>query len=342
MKTRLKKFRVRAGLTQAKLAKRVGVTQPNYQRWEAGSASIPDDKLKKLAKVLETSTAALLGRHPPIEARFYDDSAGDDLNYYGEVAVHFCGGGAALLLSISEGAFNSLHRDLQLSSGFVTIKSLANQTVAIRTKAIADLYFSSEAYDDYGPEHKTYTDHVLLQMPDPRDWEIVEAIAHDVDLEEFDDADIERVQKMIMITDKQYAQLVADGKIKPEDLEGERKKNQEETEKIFKLASTTTYQLSTGQRRDVYVDESEALYNAFYELIEFDEGDASDDMILLTAEGSHRTIFINKGALDYVSIPTHQYEAGSIEADAALLESTEQLEKGKRRRHKPLEGGPKV
>src|SRR5438874_9377146 len=93
MKTKLKQFRVRAGMTQAKLAKKIGVTQPNYQRWESGSAPVPDDKLKKLAKVLETSPEAILGRHPPIEARIYDDSAGDHLDYYGEVAIHFCGGG---------------------------------------------------------------------------------------------------------------------------------------------------------------------------------------------------------------------------------------------------------
>ena len=111
-------------MTQAKLAEKVGVTQPNYQRWESGSAPIPEEKLKKLAKVLKTSPEAVLGRHPPKEARFYDDSAGDDLNYYGEVAIHFCGGGAPLLLSISEEAFSSLHHDLQLNPAFVTVKSL--------------------------------------------------------------------------------------------------------------------------------------------------------------------------------------------------------------------------
>jgi len=306
-------------MTQAKLAKKVGVTQPNYQRWESGSAPIPEDKLKKLAKVLKTTPEALLGRHPPIEARFYDDSAGDDVNYYGEVAIHFCGGGVPLLLSISEKAFSGLHDDLQLNQAFVTVKSLTNQTVAIRTKAIADLYFSSEAYDTYGPEHDTYTNHASLQMPDSRDWEIVEALEHDIDPEDFDRADVQRVQRMIMITDEQYAQLVADGDIKPEDLENERKKNQEETDRIFKLASTTTYQLSTGQRRDVYVDNDEDLYNAFYELIEFDGGEPADDMILLPAEGRHRIVFVNKGALDYVSIPTHKYEAGSVEAAAADL-----------------------
>jgi transcriptional regulator with XRE-family HTH domain len=324
MKTKLKQFRVRAGMTQARLAKKVGVTQPNYQRWESGSAPVPEEKLKKLAKVLATSPGALQGRHPPIAARFYDDSAGDDPNYYGEVAIHFCGGGAPLLLSISEGAFSSLHHDLQLKSEFVTVKSLANQTVAIRARAIADLYFSSEAYDTYGPEHGTYTDHASLQMPDSRDWEIVEALEHGIDLEDFDRADVERVQQMIMITDEQYAQLVADGRIKPEDLETERKKNQEKTDRIFKLASTTTYQLSTGQRRDVYIDDPKCLYNAFYELIEFDGGQPADDMIVLPAEGRHRTIFISKGALDYVSVPTHQFEAGSVEATANLLEDVKE------------------
>jgi len=265
-------------MTQAKLAKKVGATQPNYHRWESGPAPILGEQLKKLAKVLKTSPEALLGRHPPKEARFYDNSAGDDLNYYGEVAIHFCGGGAPLLLSISEEAFSSLHHDLQLNHAFVTVKSLANQTVAIRTKAIAD----------------------------------------------FDRADVQRVQRMILITDEQYAQLVADGNIKPEDLEKERKKNQEETDRIFKLASTTTYQLSSGQRRDVYVDDDEDLYDAFCELIEFEGGEPADDMILLTAEGSHRIVFVNKGALDYVSIPTHKYEAGSVEAAAADLEGMEQ------------------
>jgi hypothetical protein len=191
--------------------------------------------------------------------------------------------------------------------------------VAIRTKAIADLYFSSEAYDTYGPEHDTYTDHISLQMPDSRDWEIVEALEHEIGLDDFDPADVQRVQQMIMITDEQYAQLIANGNIKPEELDDERKKNQEEPDRIFKLASTTAYQLSNGRRRELYVDDDETLYNAFFELIEFEGGEPADDMILIPAEGRHRTAFINKDALDYVSMPTHKYEAGSVEAAASNL-----------------------
>jgi len=283
MKIKLKQFRVKAGLTQAKIAEAVGVSQPNYQRWEAGSAPIPEDKMKKLSKVLRTSSEALVGRHSPIEAGFYDDSVGENLNYYGEVSVQFCGDGAPLLLSISEGAFHHLHRDLQRDVSFVTVESLTNQTVAIRTKAISDLYFSSEAYDYCGPEEKVfqdYPDHIAIQMPDARDWEIVEALASDV----------------------------------------------------FATALRATYQLSSGQKRSVNVDDPEDLFRAFYPLTDFDGGDPAEEMILLPAEGWHRTIFINKNALDYIVIPTHRYDEGRTEIDAQdldILDTPGRSERGK-------------
>lgn len=71
----------------------------------------------------------------------------------------------------------------------------------------------------------------------------------------------------------------------------------------------------------MYVDDSENLFNAFYELTDFDGGDPADDMIRVEAEGRHRIIFINKSALDYVVIPTHRYDEGRIEADAADLDA---------------------
>jgi transcriptional regulator with XRE-family HTH domain len=320
MKNKLKQFRVAADMTQAKVAAAVGVTQPNYHRWEAGSAPIPDAKLKKLAKALKTSPDALLGRHAPIRAGFYDDSVSDDLSYYGEVAIHFCGGGVPLLLSISEGTFTRLHGSLQGEAAFVVVQSLANQTVAIRTKAISDLYFSSEAYDDFGPEHETYS-HIALQIPDARDWEIIECIASgEVDIEEFDQAHVERVRKMIMITDAQYEELVADGRIKAEDLATERAKNQSETDVIWDLALKTTYQLSDGKRRKVYVDGPAELYDAVYELVEYEDSVSADGMIRLEAEGSHRIVFINKAALDFIAVPTHQFEEGRVERDAEALD----------------------
>lgn len=319
MTLKIKQFRVRAGLTQAALAKAVGVSQPNYQRWESGASSIPVDKLQRLAKVLDVSADALLGKHAPITAGFYDESVGADLNYYGEVSIHFCGGGKPLLLSISDGAFSRLHRDMQRDLPFVVVESLTNQTVILRTHAIADLYFSSEAYDDYGPEHIDYTDHVLLQLPDPRDWEIIEALSDYDDVDDFSAEDVRRVSRAIMITDEQYKELVADGRIRPEELEKEKCKNQEKTNKIFDLATKSKYQLSNGKRRSIGYMGAEEMFESFYQFLDYDR-EIDSDMLRLSIEGWHRVAFINKDALDYVMLPTHRFAQGRVEFEAKRLD----------------------
>lgn len=322
MALKLKQFRIKAGMTQAKLAKAVGVSQPNYQRWEVGVAPVPEDKLIKLAQVLQVSPEALRGRHAPINAGFYDEFCGEDLNYYGEVAIHFSGGGKPLLLSITDGVFSRLHRDLQCNQKFVTVESLSNQTVVIRTSAIADLYFSSEAYDDYGPENNNYDDHVLLQMPDARDWEIVEALCHgdECALDDYASDDVRRVSEAIMITDEQYQKLMVDGIINPEKLEIEQRKNEKKTLRIFDLASKIQYQLSNGQQRNIPALDAEVIYEAFSQLVEFDgEG---EDFITLPIEGAHRTIFINIAALDYVALPAHIMEQGRLEGEGKMLDES--------------------
>ncbi|MDR2031442.1 MAG: hypothetical protein LBP86_04110 [Azoarcus sp.] len=274
-----------------------------------------------MSKVLNTAdTDALLGEDSPIEAEVYNESIGGDLNYYGGVAIHFRGGGKPLLLSISDGASMRLYQDLQGDSAFVTVQSLANQTVILRTQAIADLYFSSEAYDDFGPEHETYDDFVQIHMPDLRDWEIVESLACDgADLDEFAPEDVKRVSERIMITDEQYEVLVAEGKIKPDELEWEKEKHQKETDRIFDLAMKMTYQLSSGQLRSIDDVDPLTLFETFHEFVDHDGG-VDDGLLCLPTEGWRRSVFINRDALDYVILPTHRFEQGRIEFDAEMLE----------------------
>lgn len=334
MVNRLKHFRVAAGLTQTQVAEAVGITQPTYQRWEVGSTDIPKANLAKLAKVLGATSEALLGRHPPILAAFYDDSAPSDLQYYGEVAIHFRGGGRSLLLSISEKSRSDLYRDLNLEPKFIAVKDLGNRTVAIRRTAISDLYFSSEAYDDYGPENDEpgYEEGTPVQFPDPRDWEIIECLACDgVGIEDFAKKDVERVKSAVMITGQQYEKLVADGHIKPEELETERAKNAAATDRIFEMATSVVYQLSTGQRRKVSVMDCN-LFEAFGELVE-DGGESLDDgsFIFLQNEGYHRSAFINSEAVDYISIPTHLLEKSEDESSAETLDKFGGADKIKRR-----------
>jgi len=325
MANRLKHFRVAAGMTQTKVAKAVGITQSTYQRWEVGSIDIPDAQLVKLAKLLKSTSEALLGRHAPIRAALYDDSAPQHLQYYGEVAVHFQSGCEPLLLSISEEARDHLFQSLHLNRRFVTVKDLGNRTVAIRTSAISDLYLSSEAYDDYGPEHHDagYKEGTPLQFPDPRDWEIIECLAcDDVGIDDFAELDVKRIEEAVTITEQQYATLIADGYIKPENLEAEKTKNAAVTEEIFEMATSVVYQLSNGKRRRVSVMFCN-LYEAFGDLVE-DGGENFDkDSSILLQNGYHRSVFINPDAVDYISIPTHLLDKSIDESSAELLEELE-------------------
>lgn len=300
--------------TQAQAAKAVGVTQPTYQRWEVGRAEIPKSYLAALAQHFEVTELALLGRHLPKEAAFYDDEAPLDLQYYGECAVHFGGGGEPLLLSISEAAHAQAYEELQSGRRFIVIKDLGNRTVAIRRKAISEFYFSSEAYDTYGPDQDAYKLATPVQMPDTRDWNIVEAIYIGEDFtSDFAKDDVERVRSQIMITDEQFDKLVADGAIKPEDLAAEKAARAAETEEILALACTVTIQFSSGQRREIgYADCNlfeciEPLVDAHYPYGGHDDDEPS--MILLPYEGYHRTAFFNPDALDYISFPTHKIES---------------------------------
>ena len=323
MGNKLKHFRVGEGATQTAIAEAVGVSQPTYQRWEAGLVDVPEAKLAKLAKVLKTTKEALLGRHPPIKAAFYDNAAPESLQYYGELAVHFLGGGESLLLSISEEARGNLFRRPGRASKFLILKDLGNRTVAIRNRAVSDLYLSSEAYDDYGPEHRHpgYKDGTPIQFPDPRDWEIIERLAcGDTDLEDFLSEDSERIKSAILITDEQYKKLESDAVIKVEDLDDEKVKNAEFTDQIFEMATSIVYQLSTGQRRTVDVTHCE-LYKAFSDFVE-EDGEHFDEnsSIVLQSEGYHRAIFINPDAVDYISIPTHLLEQSKDNVFAAILD----------------------
>jgi transcriptional regulator with XRE-family HTH domain len=322
-------------MTQAKAAKAAGVTQPTYQRWEIGQVEVPYDKLKKLAKAFETTEAELRG--DPIRVSIYDSEAKPEHNYYGEVAVHFRGGGEPILLSISDAACDKLHSEMQeFNRTYVTVESLANQTVIIRRDAISDLYFSSEAYDDYGPEHRNddgsynregYKNHIEWQIADPHTWEILECLAYDgVGPEDFEEADIKRVEKLIRISDEEYAQLVADGHIKAEDLESEKAKNEKQASQLFEAATDIVYQLSNGgvlRKFNAYSGDDEKLYNAVYQFIEyeFSDDEIMPEMIRFALEGSHRMIFINRLAFDYMSLPTHQLKRGWLEAQEEMIDS---------------------
>jgi transcriptional regulator with XRE-family HTH domain len=313
----LKKFRVRAELTQTEVARRIGVAQPTYQRWEAGSQKIPEAKLRELSLLFNAPSDVLSGSHAPIDIAIYDSSAPESLSYFGEVAFHFSGGGAPLLLHISVGEMRALWSTLQGGSYFVVVDSLSNQRVAIRRSALADVHLSSEACDEYGPEHDDYEVPPIM-MPDPRDWEIVEALEFN-EVDRFDPQAVARVTKKILSpwTDP-VDDLLSRGALSD-------RKVDEETQRrawkaVFDLAKNCTYQLSNGRIRRFRAERGDFLHRSFYGIFELDGMGGTDADIFVTEEIEDRMIHIRSEAMDYITVPLHKWEASEIEAEDQTLE----------------------
>jgi transcriptional regulator with XRE-family HTH domain len=62
---RLVSIRQRAGLSQAQVADKLGVSQQAYAGWERSTTALRPDDLAKLAELLDTTTDELLGKRTP-------------------------------------------------------------------------------------------------------------------------------------------------------------------------------------------------------------------------------------------------------------------------------------
>lgn len=76
----LKAARKAKGMTQAEVAKVIGITQNGYSYWENGKAKIDKDQLIKLAEIFEVTTDYLLGVSPK-------ESVGIKIPVLGDVAA---------------------------------------------------------------------------------------------------------------------------------------------------------------------------------------------------------------------------------------------------------------
>jgi transcriptional regulator with XRE-family HTH domain len=61
----IRQIRESAGISQAELARRLGVTQPNVARWESGTEKIRVDTLQRIADALGLSLAVIFSAPPP-------------------------------------------------------------------------------------------------------------------------------------------------------------------------------------------------------------------------------------------------------------------------------------
>jgi transcriptional regulator with XRE-family HTH domain len=306
----LKRARLLVRMTQMSAASELGVSQSTYHRWEAGTLPIPEKKLGQISKLFGTSKAVILGTPRPFDLFGTDRSIGDDRTYYGEVAIHFKSGGEPLLLPITEAVHASLFGSLQQDESFVKVESLDNRMVFVRTDAVSDIYFSSEAYDDYGPEVERYGE-VLGIFPDDDFWRIAEVFDCLPEVEnEFSPELLAEANSQLTLTDAELEELVANGSVKPEDRQKVRAEVTERTEKFIALACNVTWQFGNC-RREVLAPDNKELFERFGWLDQ--DPDAGETPIFLRTEGYHRTIVINPSALDYICIPAHKFREGEVE-----------------------------
>jgi hypothetical protein len=223
----------------------------------------------------------------------------------------------ALLLPISEEERSSLYRQLQSGSAFIIAESLDNRLVYIRREAISDVYFSSEAYDTYGPEK--YTGHLGV-LPDDDFWQIVEHMDFDDSLDgEVDEERIDEVLRQVRLTDEDLDELVASGKVAAEDREKVKEEAAETTQEFFDRATRILWQLSSGKLRSESAGESRVVFEAL-SAIETDPDDM-DDVIYVPIEDYHRTVMIRKPEIHYISIPKHMYRQGWMECAEEELDT---------------------
>jgi len=314
VRTKLKKLRLLAGKTQAGVADAVGTSQPNYQRWESEKAKIPHSKIKKLANVLGVTEQEILGEIKPFDLFGINKVIEDERTYYGEVTFHFFEGDP-LIFPVSEEERTRIHHQLDSGVFFISTRSLDNKLVFVRREAITDLYISSEAYDTFGPED--YKDYIGV-APDDNFWLAVEHIDRGENEyyisdypDELDEEYVNKVFKEIVLTNEQLKDLIADGALEESEKDRVREDSNRKTEALLLRAKFVTWQISNGVLRREPVIEPEALVNGFYSI---DLGCTDEEEVIqIPFEGYHRTVLINKKAIDYLSIPAHIYDAASLD-----------------------------
>lgn len=312
----LKKHRLLAGLTQAEIAQKIGISKEGYQNWESGEIKVPSLKLKKIALLFGVTVNEMLSKPKPFDyAKVYDEIE-DARTYFGEVAIHFSNN-RPLLLPISEAEHDCLFDQLQGENKFVIVESLDNRIVLIRKTAVTDIFFSSDEFGDYGPE--PYEGYIGI-YPDDRFWEIVECleIIGDSDTN-YSQKEIDDAIKSVCLTEDKIDSLIARNKIPAEDREMVINEQKVREELFSNRAKFVSWQLSSGKIRSVYVDENREIYDLVY-LMENNLGDL-DEMIYISAEGRHRSIFINKRELDYLSVPAHKFREGSLECIEEMVDA---------------------
>ncbi|EXB26963.1 helix-turn-helix family protein [Acinetobacter baumannii 1437282] len=312
----LKKARLASMMTQTAVAEAMGISQPNYQRWESGVASIPKSKQAKLAKILNSTIDEILGNPRPFDNLGIHKEISDEDTYFGEIAFHFASG-KGLLFPITEAERSRLYHRLNGKGDFIAVESLDNRIAFIRRASILDVYLSSEAFDTFGPEK--YKDWFGFNRIEDEEWLVIENIeCLEYITELVAEEKVKNYLKKIILTEEDLDALIEQGDIKKEDRDNVKRDASKQLKKLHARATEVQWQFVNGKIRKEEVIDNQRLYNAFV-CLELDPEDA-EAFIYLPIERYHRSIFINTSELDYIFIPAHKFNYGRLKNIEAELD----------------------
>lgn len=303
----IKRARLKSMATQVEAAKAARVSQSTYQRWESGSLSPSAEKLEILAKLFHTTVSALKGEEAPLDWIY--SGQGEGHAYFGDVAVHFRGSGSHLLLNLTSSEFKRANMQVQTESAFLTVSSMDNRTVFIRKEAIADIYFSSEACQDSGPKGVQYDEPV--EMRPQKFWEHVDTYVQNDDFAHVPEAD-KAFRTLLEPTDADFEEAVRNGRARKEDRDAWMAASEDLSARLCGLATKMYWQMG-AIRREALLDEESDVLGPFMRLdgAPFDE--VMGTPISVAVEEQHKIIHINPKALDYISVPSHKYDAQNLQ-----------------------------
>lgn len=305
----IKRARLKSVCTQGEAAKAAKVSQSTYHRWENDSLSPPPEKLAILAKLFGATVSALKG-----EAAHFDRiglmGLDEDQTHFGEVAAHFLGSGAHLLLSITIAEFKHALKQMQTESAFLHISSMDNRTVFIRKEAIADIYFSGDGCDEEGPEGVRYEASVGRDHPQEF-WEKVDTFVQTRDSAQVPGADKE-FRALLEPTDADFAEAVREGRAREDDRDVWMSASESLSARLCGLATKMFWQMG-AIRREALLDDGSDVLSPFMRLDGATFEEAMGSPIVVAVDDQHKIIHINPKALDFISVPTHKYEAQNLQ-----------------------------
>jgi transcriptional regulator with XRE-family HTH domain len=310
-RTSLKQRRQELDLTQAEVAKALGVSQPTYQNYETGAKPIPGAKLKRLAKVLRMTTEEILGKSKEITE---DRSRAEVMEHlpWGEVTMHFAHG-APLVLTISYGEYRRLFRQLQDDGAFFHVFSMSNQMVAVRRAAVTDAYLADDGSNTFGPEHDSYVPGHAWFSEEERFWEIADDLTREaLSLEEIEekygrDAVTNVARDIGLNMPQDIDRLISEGLVAATDRESVLAEAAQILADTTRLALDISWQLSDGKVRRTAASRDNDM-TQYWWIDDAEDPDNQGPMIIVDVEDA-QTAFINPNQLDYISIPEHRYQA---------------------------------